>query len=417
MDFKRPADKSHLFGSPANRKKLKTSLTSSKISSPKIRTTNDLFDDNFSQFFQSQFTQQIMMGLENKKNAATNQLKRSIAEQAKLGNYNFTQSITLSQTFKASQFEESISPGQMHPNDQMDLKTKPDANCDQQLLSQCLNVSEFMEAEMNHPKGDTVEQQQILQSSQMFLNEVTALHLNITSMIDETLLANRLNTSDDLDPHPDIAQFEVYTSIKTQSEYMQLKRLETSVNKSVVDVPTITENNTEAMEDQYLADIDYSALFDDSEKLNECIDPESSALASLLDDDRDDFFNEIFTGQVQDSNSSASKKLENQENEQSRSNVSEFPDVSNVSNDYQAKQQQVVVNKPVTAAKFPKLGPFFDLPTKVKTLIKEFKQIDDLYGVYLQIISNTKCILMFGDLFHFRLAKRMSPTSCGSNKK
>lgn len=388
MEFKRPADKCGLFNSPANRKKLKPSLTPSKISSPELRTTNGLFDDNFSQFFQSQFTQQIMKGLENKTNTNTNQFDRSIGGQAKLGNYNFTQCVKLSQTLNDSQLENSISPGQEHPNDQTNLKTATDVNCNQQLLSQCLNPSEFMESiEMDHPEEETADQQQIVQSSQMFLNEVAALHMNITSMIDETLLANRLNTSDDLDPHPDIDQFVLYTSVKTQSEYMQLKRHETSVNKSiVVEEPAITEYNTEALEDQYLANMDHSALLDDSEKLNECIDPESSALADLLDDDGDDIFNEVFTGQLRWSESSASKKLENQENEQSRSNV---PDVPSMPNDYQAKQEQIAVNnKPVTAAKFPKLGPFFDLPMKVKTLIKEFKQIDDLYGIFLRTISN-----------------------------
>lgn len=393
MDFKRPADKCGLFSSPANRKKLKPSLTTSKISSPEIRTMNGLFDDNFSQFFQSQFTQEIMKGLENKKNASTNQLNSSqIGGQAKLGNYNFTQSVTLSQTLNASRLEESISPGQaVNPNVQTDLKSKPDVNCNQQLMSQVLIASEFMEPELDHPEEETVvDQQQIVQSSQMFLNEVTALHLNITSMIDETLLANRSNTSDDLDPHPDVDQFKLYTSIKTQSEYLQLKRFdETSVNGSiVVEEPAITANNTEeALEDQYLAEMDYSnALLDDSEKMNECIDPESSALASLLNDDGDDLFNEIFTGEVRRSEeSSASKKSENQENEQSRSNVPNVPNVSDVpsvSNYHRAKQEQVAVNnnRPVTAAKFAKLGSFFDLPMKVKTLIKEFKQIDDLYG-------------------------------------
>lgn len=386
MDFKRPADKCGSFNSPANRKKLKPSLTPSKNSSPEIRSTNPingLFEDNFSQFFQSQFTQQIMKGLENKKNASTNQLETSICGPARLGNYNFTQSVPLSQTHSASQFEESISPGQEYPHDQTNLKTKPDVNCNQQLLSQCLNGSEFMEPELDQPEEETPDQQQIVQSSQMFLNEVTALHLNITSMIDETLLANRLNTSDELDPHPDVAKFDVYTSIKTQSEYMQLKRPETSANKSIVKEPTITATNTEALEDQYLADIDYNALLNDSEKLNECIDPESSALASLLDDDGDDLFNEVFTGEVRSSERSATKNLENQENEQSRSNVLDVPGASN---DYQVKQERFAINKPVTAAKFPKLGPFFDLPMKVKTLIKEFKQIDDLYGIYIRFI-------------------------------
>lgn len=376
MDFKRPADKSGSFSSPVNRKKPKPSLTPSKISSPDIRTTNGLFEDNFSQFFQSQFTQEIMKGIENKKNASAKQLDSSIAGQSKLGNYNFTQSITFT-----SQFDESISPGQERLNNQTDLKTESDDKCNQQLLSECLNASEFMAPEMDHLDEETADQQQIVQSSQMFLKEVSALHLNITSMIDETLLANRLNTTDD------IPQFELYTSIKTQSEYMQLKRPETSVNRSIAEEPAITEKNTEPLEDQYLAGIDYNAMFDDSVKFNECIDPESSALASLLDDDGDDLFNEIFTGQVRDSLSCASKKSENQENEQNRSNVSDVPGVSN---DYQAKQKQVAVNnKPVTAAKFPKLGPFFDLPMKVKTLIKEFKQIDDLYGVYIYELYQT----------------------------
>lgn len=389
MDFKRPADKCGLFNSPANRKKLKPS----KISSPEIRKTNGLFDDNFSQFFHSQFTQEIMNGLENKKNSSANLLEscQSVG-QAKLGNYNFTQSVALSETLNASRLEESISPGQAaNSNDQADLKTKPDVNRNQQFMSQILNASEFMKPELDHPEEEIlVDQQQIVQSSQMFLNEVTALHLNITSLIDETLLANRSNTTDDLDPHPDVDQFKLYTSIKTQSEYLQLKRSdETSVDKSiVVEEPAITETNTEALEDQYLADMDYNALLDDSEKLNECIDPESSALASLLDDDGDDFFNDIFTGEVRRSEeSSASTKSENQENEQSRSNIAHVPDVHHVIPEEVADNN----NKPVTAAKFPKLGSFFDLPMKVKALIKEFKQIDDLYGIYLRItLSNSE---------------------------
>lgn len=370
MEFKRPADKCGSLNSPTNKKKLRTSLLSTTIASPEIRKqeTNSLFDDNFSQFFQSQFIRQITdveKGFERKETELNN--SQLASGTAKLGNYSFTQCVGFSQTLNESQFEDTIPLGQQSKTDQTDI------NSHQQLASQCLN--DFPVDVFEPDELISEQQQQLIQSSQFFLNEVAALHLSITSMIDETLCANKLNTSDNFDTNPKKNEFDLYTSIITQSEYMQLKRPE-NVEKSRIRECSLNEMN-EALEDQLLAEFEHNEMLNDSEKLNECIDPDSSAIASLLndDDDYDFLFNNTFESKINEVGGSVIKGSENWISEKTKLVAPDTPKTNKI------KQEPIVANnKPVTAAYFCKLGSFFDLPPKVKSLIKEFKQIDDLYG-------------------------------------
>lgn len=354
MDFKRPTNKYDSFDSPANRKKFKASTT---ISSPEIQqnVNQSLFNDNFSQFFHSQFIRLIdgeKLG-ENtlNTNVKSNRLTNSSIGLAKLGNYNFTQCIGFSQTLSESQFEQTIQPGQDHSNE----------NSNQHLISQCLNAFPSKKIETNYDEFDEIIDE--LQSSQIFLQEVNALHLNITSMIDETLLANKSYISDKSKSNTDVDRFELYTSITTQSEYMQMKRSNYFINTSIQQEKPIKENNTESLEDQLLANFDHDKLFENSDKLNECIDPNSSAIASLLNDNN---VNNVLNLKI---------------NQMDSFDIDQFDQTEIVkTKDPKAIKTNKQHAKPVTAANFYTMGQFFGLPIKVKDLIKNYKQIDDLYG-------------------------------------
>lgn len=366
MEFKRPADRNNLFDSPANRKKLKTSSLSTTIASPEIRKEkNDNFDDNFSQFFQSQFIRQIEADEESfvqrKSGLSNNELVDTSISAAKLGNYSFTQCSGLSQIVSQNAFDISIPLGQRQIENETSGHDDEHENCNQQLLSQCLSAfpNEMPAIDNGIWEEEFSEGEPPVQSSQMFLQEVSALHLNITSLIDETLCVNRSISIDGDNPlHDNDDQFDLYRSTVTQSEYMQLKRAESFENsQSEVKQPSPNkELNTEAFEDELLAEFADNEMHDQSNRLNECIDPNSSAIASMLDDNDDDFFNDTFVTQVHE----VGKQTETGIIEQTKSIVPN--------------------NKPVTAANFCSMGSFFGLPPKVKTLIKEFKQIEDLYG-------------------------------------
>lgn len=334
MDFKRPLIKRYSessFESPKNRKKSK--LLSTTIASPSASKEINYFDDNFTQMFQSQqfqtqFTRQTIS------NAANNLNKTSgdrALDDVKFGAYNFTQT-GFSQIIGSSQFEKSVSSGQRIRSSQ----TIPDESSNELLLSQILQPSE-LPADDEEP--DPIDEQ-IVQSSQMFLNEITALHLNISSMIDETLNANK---TIDIEEHFDTSNFEAYKSEVTSSDYVQIKRPSQQANHS----------NFNQSDDQILAEfVDNEANV--SEALNEAIDPDSSALQALLNDIDD----EVVNSSITDSN-------------QRRQ-----------SDHFQQNRRTSTINpfKPVSTSNFGCMGPFFGLPEKVRKLIKEYKQIDDLYG-------------------------------------
>lgn len=319
MEFTRPLIKRYSecsFESPKNRKKSK--LLSTTIASP---SAINYFDDNFSQMFQSQQfqTQFNTHNLNNTLDQAVNDVK--------FGAYNFTQT-GFSQIIGSSQFEKSVSSGQRIHSSQTSDETS-----NVQLLSQILQLP------ADNVEPDPIDEQ-IVQSSQMFLNEVTALHLNISAMIDETLNANKTL---DIEERFDTSKFETFKSDVTLSDYVQIKRPSQQANRT----------NFNQSDDQILAEfVDEEANI--SEALNEAIDPDSSALQALLNDIDDEVVNSSIT----------------ESNDQRQSH------------NFQQNRRTSTINpfKPVSSSNFSCLGPFFDLPEKVRKLIKEYKQIDDLYG-------------------------------------
>lgn len=372
MAFKRPvlkriSDNQRSFESPEIKKKTKSSLLSATIASPEVRDKAiNHFDDNFSQFFHSQhfrtqFTQQNSIN-KSKQNENTRDEK-----EIEFGHYNFTQT-GLSQILISSQFEKSILC-KPHFQSAKDLvtttTTKPEENLNQQFFTQCLKTpnanNDDEEPEIIENEDDLVE------SSQMFLHGVSALQLDITAMIDETLCANKINEIVELDSSED--KFNVYNNNTICSQYLELKRLDekyqrhepSDMNQGIVRMNTVEILERVHVFAKFAVDDEADGEEADiSDQLNECIDSDSSALCALLDDidDDDKTSNEIEKQQTNPNEAHSSRyQLENQEN--------------NVINPY----------KPVSSAKFCKLGPFFGLPEKVKRLIKEYKRIDDLYGM------------------------------------
>lgn len=308
-----------------------------------------------SQQFQTQFMRQSTSNLVDIEAGPSER----IVTNAKFGAYNFTQT-GFSQLLGSSQFEQSLSSAQrIQPTQAENIHEE---TVHSQFLSQLLQPPE-LNAENEEPENEHDEN--IVQSSQMFLNEVSALHLDISTMIDETLGANKIV---EIEEPLDTSKFDAYTSNVTFSEYVQLKRPSANTNQTHF-------NNTD---DQILAEFVDANEADVSEELNEAIDPDSSALRALLDDMDDEVVN-TSVDQVPADDSSRRK-----------------------SNSFQQNQMNAVVNpfKPVSSSHFGSMGPFFGLPEKVRKLIREYKQIDDLYGkittcLFEDISKSTKKQIFF----------------------
>lgn len=383
MEFKKPQPLKRRsdgddFNSPCNRKKSRSLSTT--IATPEIHKNEpDPFDDNFSQYFQSQFIRQIP------------ELDMSLANKDPPENeYNFTQFDGLSQFSFESQLNYTIPSGQRcitsdgEQTDQNEVKHNDgplefhyDQNDNQQTSSDDEN-------EANEADGE-------MQCSQLFLNEISKIQMNISSIVNETINASKFTTEDFLDPAND--QYELYKSIVTHSQYIHRKQtndesvsaanvpavtatpknvpkttsstlnVQTNLNTEMMEDKLLAElifttqtlaNNTELLEDQLLAQYNENDELNVSDQvsLNDCIDPNSSALAALLDED-------------------------------DKENIKNDKVVANTSVHRTQRlhlQSESVQHSPVTASNFFSMGPFFGLPNQVKKLIKTFKNIDDLYG-------------------------------------
>lgn len=304
MEFKKPETlKRHSdegLNSPCNRKKSK--LLSTTIATPnQCKKETDPFDDNFSQFFRSQFIRQISEAetsiIQKSKNAAN----------TSMCDYNFTQIDGLSQFMDDTQFDTSITSGQRFTTNESnaDSVNEEDGN-EENILETAVDVGnledwkitsrfekkpvdceqpieyreDFAENEPesqpeNQPDDDDSKESTdfMIQSSQAFLKELSMLQTNISSLCNETINASKFGTQDFL--HPDQCQFEVYKSHVTASQYMHRKHTgeqstsETSSRAALAESSTrvantipenisagpSTETNTEMIEDQLLAEM------------------------------------------------------------------------------------------------------------------------------------------------------------------
>lgn len=434
MEFKKPiALKRHSdgFNSPDNRKKTRTLSTT--IATPKQCRNSDLFDDNFSQFFNTQFVKQIS-GLEP---SSTENSKTE--KKVEINEYEYTQCDGLSQFLYDDQLDDSIPPGQQNRTEQHETEHRQTNDVEQKIieneslefsvLEDVINESESKRSEPDANENDNIEGENgvvkeaelTIQNSQLFLKELTTLQMNISSIVDETINASKFGTQDFLDPSND--QFEVFKSSVTNSQYLHRKRpnasstpntevfatpataaakhtqksasissAQTNLNTETMDDQLLAAmvmttqtlaNNTEQLEDELLAAYTEDNEADESEQLNECIDPDSSALAFLSDDED------------KENIQTASKATTNQ-----RTPLN--PRHSLVRT---VQQTETAHHSPVTASNYLSMGPFFGLPMQVKKLIKTFKNIDDLYGKSMNspIFSNR-----FTSDFIFRMAKGVS---------
>lgn len=405
MEFKKPQPLKRRsdgdeFNSPCNRKKTR-SLSTTIATPEQQKNESDPFDDNFSQFFRSQFIKipELDMSLAQRAN-----------QNAPKNEYNFTQCDGLSQFSFESQLDSTITAGQRYTTNELEKggdevsaecnEDKPitEFRCDQ-------NDNKQQITDDGENEEDEAESENDVQCSQLFLKELSSIQMNISSMVNETINASKFNMDDFLDPND---QYEVFKSTVTCSQYAHRKESngsiaaakeptvtatpknvlkatgstlnsQTNLNTEMMDDQLLAQmvfttqmlaNNTELLEDQLLAQCDENDLLNisDGVALNDCIDPDSSALAHLLSDEDD------------------------------KENIENVEIVTKVANKSEQRGQQVpsIVNRdlvrsirqtenahqhsPVTASNFYSMGPFFGLPTQVKKLIKTFKNIDDLYG-------------------------------------
>lgn len=450
MEFKKPESlkrySDERCSSPYNRKK--TKLLSTTISTPETRTNKiDPFDDNFSQFFRSQFIRQISDAETSTIQKAESVTDTSVCE------YNFSEIDGFSQYLNGTQFETSITSGQRcTANESIDekrIEAQTVENENWQFASQFEDENqqvngdqstdahepieyknEFEEnapekcdsdrecqddCELNKENDEDADSEYVIQSSQAFFKELSTVHLNISTIVNETINANKICTQDFLDP----AQYQVYKSNVTESQYIHLKRptptqisncgIEGSLkdgndfaaDKSVPSKEINTEmfedqllaeivlttqalaKNTDLLENQLLATTDEIEELDISEKLNECIDPDSSALEIFSDGDDKENDRNFQVG------FETPKDTKHQPKNVPNSTIAAI------------KQTETLHHSPVTAANYCSMGPFFGLPLKVKKLIKKFKNIDDLYGEHPLITFKKKKIISrkFGENF------------------
>lgn len=417
MEFKKPQPLKRRsdgdeFNSPCNRKK--TRSLSTTIATPDLHKNEpDLFpDDNFSQFFQSQFIKipelDMSFAQNAKKNPPTNE-------------YNFTQFDGLSQFSYESQLDGSITAGQRCIINEVlnrDDDEQTERNEEKQNTENNDCPLEFLCDQNDNPQSSSdgeneeneAEGELSIQCSQLFFKELSNINMNISSIVNETINATKFNMEDYLDPAND--RYEVFKSTVTHSQYIHRKRpndesisvpaiepvvtatpknvlkatssmlnLQTNFNTEMMEddhllaemifTTQTLANNTELLEDQLLAEYKETEELNISDQvsLNDCIDPDSSALASLSDeDDKENIEHfKIVTKIVTASEQPKQRTPLNGNNNLVRT----------------IRQNESAHHSPVTASNFYSMGPFFGLPNQVKKLIKTFKNIDDLYGKWL----------------------------------
>lgn len=413
MEFKTPLSKRR----SVNNNTFENGLFNSTLEAKKMRISsetagskeNDVyFDDNFSQYFHTQFVRQISEVEQSfQRSCSTPRTDKDLLASG------------FSQTLNESQFEDSMPLGQrfvcnetlMPPSSQwrMAQPSKRPLN---------LNATVCSDDCDKEGDGEKGEKPSLFQSSQVFLHEISMLQSHIESIIDRTLMVNKSHCSDDVDD-----KFNVFKSNFTQCEYIQMKRSKQETNnisKSVSVEKQCTFINDES---QLLADFvkkeeeqqDTSSIINQTVMTNKsnCSDGNNDAHNRLrnvnqreyiqIQQEPDEISNSIFseTEWAIDNNENKLladfvEKEEEQEalNECVHASVIEslliddavirdlqspFPhrDMAAVGVSKTAISSTV---KPVTASNFCILGPFFGLPVKVKALIKDFKGIDDLYG-------------------------------------
>lgn len=297
-------------------------------------TADDYFDDNFSQYFQTQFFREIPNGENESLNVTAS---------------NF------SQWPNESQFNESITPGQqclMPPSTQLPNRTLTQSVRPLQRLATVNDDVDDVD-----DLDDSAVISPVEQCSQLFLNEVSAINHNITSMINATLNANKSNLSElAVDNSQD--KFTVFRSNVTMSEYVQLQR---------------SPSDVDAVQTQYIQEPEAPPPLPPS------FDP---------NDDEDDL---LAAFALDEELNGAKAKYENAVSAGGEVLIQRVPSKPS----------------PVTAANFYVMGPYFGLPLKVKKLIKEYKGIDDLYGTRTIVGFFCYFIELNTDLVHCRLAKGM----------
>lgn len=287
--------------SPAGARDSPQAKKKTKSTDAEFNGKDDYFADNFSQYFHSQFIEQISSAeaLRHNRNAAI----CSPAAKRPRNESTVTSSALLPpiEDNETEDLDESIPLGQK---------------------------SVYIPTENNDdedPDDLDATDRDICNSSQLFLHEISAIQMNVNSIIDEALGEDK---------------FKVFTSSVTSSQYIQLQRDSEELGSQA--------NNGE---EQDQADKTINADIEAFGRTN--------AFDSLLAAGIDAFTDETSAdGAV---NAGVLQK-------------------SAIDGESKDAGDSIQKAQPVMASMFYKMGPFYGLPKKVLTLIQQFKGIDDLYG-------------------------------------
>lgn len=328
------------------------------ISTDHEKISSTYFDEVDSEFFHTQFIQQIT----EEEELATNDNSTDESKYVELCGF--------SQTLSESQFEDTISPGQrwcpVVANKTQALNHSSQSFIQHQ-NQQKLNITNLQYNDNEEAENEPIDHHQ---SSQMFLNDISELNVNIDPDANISVnSSNALNASElNLSKFDG---FDLYKS-KTFAEYMELQRDMHIENQHNLEECDLSQTLDSCYQTQYQRDIE--SAFNECERtirnLDDAKEMADEGVDSVL---KDINLDDNFTEEIIANNE---KKIQ-----QETKKTFVIPPPKEFGGDvFKKPVTNMPLQRPVSTSTFCSLGPFFGLPKKVKNLIKEYKGIDELYG-------------------------------------
>lgn len=329
------------------------------------KSSVDYFDDIGSEYFHTQIINKIA---EDEKNATGESSKSNLwtGHEQQMNEYHgFTQ------TLSESQFEDTITPGQRFALTQIPVVPNGQRTNEYRIHSFTLQQNKLNTSNAKFNDDEELDEAAYeLQSSQIFLDDVSKLNTNIDSdvniSINNSISINysQLNLSK-------FDGFDVSKNNKTFTEYLQLQRSMNIENEHNVNECDLSQLLNDCYQTQYQQEVENA--FNECEKTIKDLEEDS------VEKDDEMLGNMDLDGQMLEK-----MAKENKLNAKDLAEVSVIPPPKEFSSDNFKKPIGTAQppRLPVTTSTFCILGPFFGLPKKVQRLIKEYKGIDELYGKF-----------------------------------
>lgn len=323
------------------------------------KTSGHYFDDSGSEYFHTQFINKFS---EDEKNATSGSSKSDKHEGTH--DLHLTQYIGFTQTLSESQFEDTIPPGQKCTWTQ--VAPMPNEHRINESFSQQQNKLNASKAVFNDDEEIEAESYGH-HSSQIFLDDVSKLNTNIgfnaNISLNNSISLNlsQLNSSK-------FDGFDVFKSDKTLTEYLQLHRSMRDENQHNVNECDLSQLLNVCYQTQFQQEVE--SAFTECEKTIRNLDENS--------EEKVDTVLENFV-----SDETILKELAEVQELKDFADTGFIPPPKEFSSNNNFKKPIAIIQQPrmpVSTSTFCTLGPFFGLPRKVQSLIKEYKGIDELYG-------------------------------------